>query len=190
MEEIKNLPYSSIVGALQYQCEIRPNKHAILYPDPKTNSTEYASLTFKQFNSITDHLASKLQANFPSKESITCAILAIGGIEYLLFQYALLKIENVTMFPISPKNSQSAIEFLVKETKTEFLLTTSLYLPVIHWIKQQNNEFQTLQVLLFDSDLFQIKDLITNKDSIESNSMKQITNNKDKLNKVVMIFHR
>jgi acyl-CoA synthetase (AMP-forming)/AMP-acid ligase II len=182
MEEILNLPYSSIADALQYQSEIRPDKLGILYPDPQTNSTEYASLTYKQFNNITNYLAEKIGNYFSSEETITCAILAVGGIEYLLSQYALLKIENVIMFPISPRNSQSAIEHLLKETKTKILLTTSQYLSMI---KQDNYQ---LQILLLDSELFQIEELLKIKD-IEY-STKQIKNNKEELNKVVVILHR
>jgi len=182
MEEILNLPYSSIADALQYQSEIRPDKIAILYPDPKTNSTEYASLTYKQFNNITNYLAEKIGNYFSSEESITCAILAVGGIEYFLSQYALLKIENVIMFPISPRNSQSAIEHLLKETKTKVLLTTSQYLSMI------NQDNYQLQILLLDSELFQIEELLKYKD-IEY-SIKQIKNNKEELNKVVVILHR
>lgn len=186
MEQIKNFPYSSIVGALQYQSTIRPNKRAILYPDPKSNSTKYASLTFEEFNNITNHLAEQIQTNLPSGDSITCALLAHGGIEYLLFQYALLKIENVIMFPISPRNSSSAIEHLFHETKTKFLVTTSFYLPIIDRIKQENNKLTSLKVLLFDTKEYQIEQLLKFKHSI----IKPIIYNKQELNKVVMIFHR
>jgi acyl-CoA synthetase (AMP-forming)/AMP-acid ligase II len=190
MEQLNNLPYSSIADALQYQSEIRPDKLVILYPDPKKNSTEYASLTYQQFNHITNYLAEKIRINLPLEESVTCGLLAVGGIEYFLSQYALLKIENVIMFPISPRNSQSAIEHLLRETKTKLLLTTSQYLPMIDLIKQQNNEFQSLKILLFDSEQFQIEELLKNKDSISSNSIKQRINNKEELNKVVIILHR
>jgi acyl-CoA synthetase (AMP-forming)/AMP-acid ligase II len=189
MDEVNNLPYSSIAGALEYQSKIRPDKVAILYPDPKTNSTEYASLTYKQFNNLTNYLAEKIGNYFSSSESITCAILAVGGIEYFLSQYALLKLENVIMFPISARNSQSAIEHLLKETKTKFLLTTSKYLSMINQIKQDNNQFKYLQVLLLDSKLFEIEELLKHKD-IEYSIKQRNNNNKEELNKVVIILHR
>jgi acyl-CoA synthetase (AMP-forming)/AMP-acid ligase II len=197
MEEVEKLPYSSIAGALQYQSEIRPNKLALLYPDPNENFTKYASLTYEEYNNITNHLAAQIFNSFPSfssDERITCALLAVGGIEYLLSQYALLKLPNVIMFPISTRNSQSAIEHLLKETQTTILLTTSQFYPMIKTIQQQQqSQFQSLKVLLLDSEQFQMKELLKYKDkksSTTSNIIQSKKTNNEELNKVVVILHR
>jgi len=193
MEQFENLPFSSIAGALEYQAQMRPEKTAILYPDPNRNSTEYASLTYKEYNNVLNYLAEKIAKNFPSSSSnelITCGLLAVGGIEYLLSQYALLKLENVIMFPISARNSQSAIEHLLKETKTALLLTTSQYLPMIETIKQQQQQFQSLKVLLLDSDEFKSEELLKNKDTFTSSINHVRKKSYEEFNKVVVILHR
>jgi acyl-CoA synthetase (AMP-forming)/AMP-acid ligase II len=196
MEELRNLPFSSISGALQYQAQTRPEKIAVLYPDPNTNSSEYASLTYRQYNNVTNYLAEKLSKYIlcsSSNESVTCAILAVGGLEYLLSQYALLKLDNVIMFPISARNSQLAVEHLLKETKTVLLLTTSQYLPMIKTIQQEQEQLQSLKVLLLDSEEFQNEELLKNKDvecPLTSNDITTDKNRDDQLNKVVVILHR
>jgi len=193
MEQLKNLPFSSIVGALEYQAQMRPEKIAILYPDPDTNSTEYASLTYKQYNNVTNQLAERICKYLPSvssNESITCGLLSVGGIEYLLSQYALLKLSNVIMFPISARNSEAAVEHLVKETKTILLLTTSQYLPMINKIQQQ---FESLKVLLLDSEEFTIEELLKNKDiecSVTSGVINLKRSREEEFNKIVVILHR
>ncbi|CAF0981994.1 unnamed protein product [Adineta steineri] len=195
MEFLQQLPYSSIAGALEYQAQTKPEKTAILYPDLNKDSREYASLTYKQYNNVTNYLAEKISKHLPnssSNELLTCGLLAIGGLEYLLSQYALLKLPNVIMFPISARNSQAAIEHLLKETKTVVLLTTSQYLPVIKTIQQEQKELQSLKILLLDSEDFQIEEILKNKD-IEysiSTSVNTIEKKKDdELNKVVVILH-
>lgn len=195
MEILRNLPFSSIADALEYQAQIRPEKSAILYPDPNTNSTEYASLTYRHYNNITNYLAqqiSKYLPSYSSNVSMTCGLLAVGGIEYLLAQYSLLKIPNVIMFPISARNSQAAVEHLLKETKTTLLLTTSQYLPMIKLIQEQE-EFQHLKILFLDSDEFKIQELLKNKDikfSMTSNIIAVKEKNDEELSKVVVILHR
>ena len=192
MEEVEKLPYSSLGGALQYQSEIQPNKLALLYPDPNENYTKYASLTYEEYNNITNHLAKQIFNSFPSfssDERITCALLAGGRIEYLLSEYALLKLPNVIIFPISTRNSQSAIEHLLKETQTTLLLTTSQFYPMIKTIQQQN-QFQSLKILLLDSEQFQIKELLKYKDKTISNEIQSRKKNNEELNKVVVILHR
>jgi acyl-CoA synthetase (AMP-forming)/AMP-acid ligase II len=193
MEELENVPFSSIVGALEYQAQMRPEKSAILYPDPNTNSTEYASLTYKQYNNVTNHLAEKICKYLPpfsETEPITCGLLSVGGIEYLLSQYALLKLSNVIMFPISARNSEAAVEHLIKETKTILLLTTSQYLPMIKKIQQQ---FESLKILLLDSEEFKIEELLKNKDiecSVTSGVITLKRSREEELNKIVLILHR
>jgi acyl-CoA synthetase (AMP-forming)/AMP-acid ligase II len=196
MDRVKNLPYSSVAGALQYQSENQPNKKAILYPDSQTNCTSYSYLTYKQFDNVTNHLAEKI-SNYLSfnclNESITCALLAVGGIEYFLCQYALLKLENVIMFPISARNSQSAIEHLLRETKTNLLLTTSQYFTLIKTIQQQQDEFKDLQILFLDSEQFQFEQLLINKDkeySYQSKFIQKRQKTDEELNKVVVTLHR
>ena len=195
MEQLKKFPFSSIAGALEYQAQTRPEKTAILYPDSNTNSTEYASLTYRQYNNVTNHLAQKISkylSSSTSDEAITCGLLAVGGIEYLLSQYALLKLHNVIMFPISPRNSQAAVEHLLRETKTTLLLTTSQYLPMIQTI-QQGQEFQSLKVLLLDSDEFQTEQLLKKKDvecTMTSDLIAVREKGDEELNQVVIILHR
>ncbi|CAF2957194.1 unnamed protein product [Rotaria sp. Silwood2] len=194
MEQLQNLPFSSIVDALEYQAQIRPEKIAILYPDPNQASREYASLTYRQYNNVVNNLANKISKYLPwssSDESITCGLLAVGGIEYLLSQYALLKLPNVIMFPISARNSQATVEHLLEVTKTALLLTTTQYLPMIKIIQQQQ-QFQSLKVIFLDKDEFIIEDLLKNKD-IECPTTSDIITlrkNKDKeFNRVIVILH-
>ena len=195
MEELKRFPFSSIAGALEYQAEARPEKRAILYPNPKTHATDYASLTFGQYNNVTNHLAEKISKYLPpgSNEPVTCGLLAVGGLEYLLSQYALLKLPNVIMFPISARNSPAAVEHLLRETKTALLLTTSQYQPMIQTIQQQD-EFQSLKVLLLDSEEFNTEQLLKNKDRPCSMISSGIPFKKEKdeedLNRVAVILHR
>jgi acyl-CoA synthetase (AMP-forming)/AMP-acid ligase II len=168
---------------------MRSERNAILYPDSETNATEYASLTYKQFNNITSHLAEKISQYIPplsSDESVTFGILAMDGIKYILSQYALLKLPNVIMFPISPQNSPEAIEHLLKETKTVVLLTTSQFLPLIQLIQQKMN-FQSLKIVLLDREEFQIEQLLKNK-NVDVVSVRP--KSKEELNKVVLILHR
>ena len=197
MDQVRNLPYSSISGALQHQSKTRPDKRAILYPDSNKNCLEYASLTYKEYDNITNHLAEKLAeylSDYSSEEPITCALLSVGGIEYLLSQYALLKLSNVIMFPISARNSPGAIEHLLKETKTKLLLTTSIYFPIIKTIQQQQqNQLKDLQILLLDGEQIHIQQLLNNKHLSylnKSNLIKQRNKSEEELNKVVIILHR
>lgn len=127
MKLLENLPFTSIIGALDYQARTQPNKIGVLYPEPKSDATEYASLTYQRYNNVVNHFADKIVEYLPSSsaESITCGILAVGGIEYLLSQYALLKIPNVIMFPFSYRNSPEAVEHLIRETKVALILTIS-----------------------------------------------------------------
>ncbi|CAF3510938.1 unnamed protein product [Rotaria sp. Silwood1] len=194
MEQLQNFPFSSIAEALEYQAQTRPEKTAILYPDPNKDSKEYASLTYKQYNNIVNNLADKISKYLPScslDESITCGLLAVGGLEYLLSQYALLKLSNVIMFPISARNSQAAVEYLLQETKTALLLTTTQYLSMIKIIQQQQ-QFQSLKVIFLDKDDFKTEELLKNKDIECPVTSNIITSRKDKdkeFNKVVVILH-
>lgn len=192
MDQFAKLPYSSIIGALEYQAEVRPDKKAILYPDPTKNSSEYGYLTYRQYNNVLNDLSFKISKYLSKAESNTCALLSVGGLEYLLSQYALLKLPNVIMFPISARNSESAIEHLLRETKTILLLTTSQYLPMIRKIKEKE-EFQSLKILLLDSDEFKTEELLKNKD-IQSSQISNIipirTKSVEEFNKVVLILHR
>ena len=196
MEQLEQLPFSSLTGALQYQARTRPNKTAILYPDPKSNWKEYSTLTYKQYDNITNHLAESISEYFPSLsssiETITCGLLAADNIKYLLSEYALLKLPNVIMFPISSRNSQAAVEHLLKETKTSLLLISSQYVSMVEIIRQKE-EFQHLKVLLLDSDKFDFEKILEKKD-IECNmTFKSVfigEKNDEDLNKKVMIIHR
>ncbi|UJR19353.1 hypothetical protein I4U23_022482 [Adineta vaga] len=195
MEQIRKLPFSSLVGALEYQAKIRPEKNAVLYPDPKTNSTQYATLTYKQYNNVTNHLAEKIFKYFPSlsisNETITCGLLAADGLNYLLCEYALLKLPNVIMFPISSRNSQAAIEHLLKETKTKLLLATSQYMSMIQLI-QEKEEFQFLKVLFLDTNEFNIEHILEKKDlecPTTFNIIPIEEKNDEELNKTIIIIH-
>ena len=196
MEQLLRLPFSSIAAALEYQAKMRAEKIAILYPDRNRDCREYESLTYRQYNNLVNSLARKIINYLPlnsAGEAITCAILAAGGIEYLLCEYALLKIPNVIMFPISGRNSQSAVEHLLKETKTRLLLTTSEYLPMIKLIEKQE-EFQWLKVLFLDEDLF-IKEELFKKNDLHEYLPESFLNverrtKEEELNRVVVILHR
>ncbi|CAF1201024.1 unnamed protein product [Adineta ricciae] len=191
MDFLENLPFSSIIGALEYQSQVKPTNQAILYPDSTKNSTEYASLTYKQFNNLTNHLAEKISEYLPKtslNESITCALLSIGGLEYLLSQYALLKLPHVIMFPLSSRNSSAAIEYLLKETKTYLLLTTTLYLPMIKIIQENNQQLQSMKIILLDQNEFLVENLLKNKD-IQSSFSSKIVKSNEELSRIVVILH-
>lgn len=196
MEYLDILPYSSMAGALEYQAATRPEKVALLYPDPTANYGEYASLTYYECNNVVNHLAEKLHRYLPSPSSAepqTCALLLAGGLEYLLSQYAVLKLGNVVMFPISTRNSPAAIEHLLKETKTRLLVTISLFAPMIQTIQEQQKELQPFTVVLLDSEEFRIEDLLRKKDvpcSVTSSTVAAKRNRKQELNRVAVILHR
>jgi long-subunit acyl-CoA synthetase (AMP-forming) len=185
MEHLNNLPYHSIRDALEYQAQLHGDNNAILYPD---ENVQYSYLTYKQYNNIVNHIADEISKTIRLNDSVTIELLFNGGIEYLLYEYAVLKIENVIMFPISTKNSQSALEHLFRETNTKILLTTKQYLPVIELI-QLEEEFYSLQVLLIDSEQFEIKNFLEKKDQISS-FQKSISMNNEEVNQVVVILHR
>ena len=196
MEQLSQLPYSTIIGGLEHRAQASPNKPAILYPDASKNFTEYASLTFKQYNNVVNHLAEKIYKALPTStsldESMTCGILATGGIEYLLSEYALLKIPNVIMFPISARNSPAAIEHLIRETKTILILTTRLHVPVLDKIREQE-EFRSLQVIVLNEGDFVIEEMLQRKDDecvTAPEELKMRVKNDGDLSKVVMILHR
>lgn len=200
MEELKSLPFASIIAALEYQAEINANRTALLYPDPKENFTTYASLNYKQYNNLVNHLAVKISEYLPissvtSDEKIVCGLLGSGGTDYLLAQLALLKLPNVVMFPISPRNSQAAVEHLIRMTNTRLLLTFSSHLPMIETIREQE-EFESLKVLQLDSDEFHLEQLLIKKDEmwdVESSptTTKMIQKRKisEHYNDVVIILH-
>ncbi|CAF1084633.1 unnamed protein product [Adineta ricciae] len=195
MEYLKQLPFSSLTGALQYQTRTKPNKTAVLYPDPKSNWKEYSTLTYKQYDNVTNHLAGIISKYLPSlsssNETITCGLLAADNIKYLLSEYALLKLPNVIMFPISSRNSQAAVEHLLKETKTILLLTTSQYSSMMEMVRQKE-EFQHLKVLLLDNDEFDLEQIMAKKDIECKMTFKSVSigeKNDEELNKKVVIIH-
>ncbi|CAF4038801.1 unnamed protein product [Rotaria magnacalcarata] len=194
MEFLRSLPFSSIAGALEYQAQTRPEKPAILYPDSSKNSREYTSLTYRQYNNVVNDLADKISKYLPfssSDEPVTCGLLAIGGIEYIVSQYALMKVPNVIMFPISARNSQAAVEHLLRQSKTVLLITTLVYLPMVKII-QEKEEFQLLKVIVWEQDEFKIEEFIKNKDVEHPLISDGIVSSKSKdeiLNKVVIILH-
>jgi acyl-CoA synthetase (AMP-forming)/AMP-acid ligase II len=190
MNFLQTLPYTSIIGALEYQALHRPEKTAILYPDRQCRA--YASLNYRQYNNIVGHLAKKLHERIFST-SATCALLAVGGIDYLLAQYACLKLPHTIMFPISARNSPAAVEHLLRETKTSLLLTNSSYLPMIRSI-QSLEEFQSLQVLLLDGDELCIDELLQNGKDVPCDDMfcsrsidEQVPS---EIDRIVVILHR
>ena len=168
MDELKKLPFASIIGALEYQATINADRTALLYPDAQQDYTTYASLTYRQYNNLVDHLAARISTHLPTAlagadEKIVCGLLGPGGTDYLLAQLALLKLPNVVMFPISPRNSQAAVEHLIRLTNTRMLLTFTPYLPLVETI-QGLDEFRSLQVLLLDHDEFHLEQLLSKKD--------------------------
>ena len=197
MEQVLQLPFSTIIGGLEHRAQASPNKPAILYPDANKNFTEYTSLTFKQYNNVVNHFAEKIYQALPvstlsAGEPMTCGILATGGIEYLLSEYALLKIPNVIMFPISARNSPAAIEHLIRETKTILILTTRLHVPVLDKIRDQE-EFRSLQVIVLNEGDFVIEEMLQRKDDAcvtMPEVLKMREKNDSDLSKVVMILHR
>jgi long-subunit acyl-CoA synthetase (AMP-forming) len=89
--------------------------------------------------------------------------ISVGGIEYLLCEYALLKLGNVIRFPISARNSPSAIEHLLGETKTNLLITKNQYLPMLETLEGQE-EFQSLKILNLDTNQLNIEEFLKRKD--------------------------
>ena len=199
MEQLLQLPYSTLIGGLEYRAQVSADKTALLYPDANKNYTEYASLTYKQYNNVVNHLANKIYnllpattSNDASTPAVTCGILATGGIEYLLSEYALMKIPNVVMFPISARNSQAAIEHLIRETKVILILTTRQYVPTLETIQAQE-EFGSLKVVVLNEGEFDIEEMLKRKDEECVTAPKALVmreKNVGDLNKVVMILHR
>ena len=199
MDELKSLPFASIIGALEYRAASHAERTALLYPDAQQDYTAYASLTYRQYNNLVDHLASKISNHLPTTsvgadEKIVCGVLGPGGTDYLLAQLALLKLPNVVMFPISPRNSQAAVEHLLRLTETKLLLTFTSYLPLVETI-QELDEFRSLKVLLLDSDEFHLEKLLSKKDQVcdfEPPAMAMMEKRKrsDHANNVVIILHR
>lgn len=197
MDELHALPYTSISGALEYHARVRAEKPALLYPDAERNFAEYASFTYEQLNRLVHHLAKRIVERLPeisavTDQPVTCGILAAGGMEYLLCQLALLKLPNVILFPISSRNSQAAVEHLIRKTKTMVLFTVAHFLPMVTSIQEQE-EFQCLKVLLFDSEAFDMQGILQKKDEpceIDSSSIMTKAGENDSLNRVVIILHR
>ena len=72
-------------------------------------------------------------------EEIVCGLLLTSPFQYLLFSYGLLKFGNVILFPMSPGNSYAAVEHLLKETKSKYVLTTNPHLTMLKQIQQTNS---------------------------------------------------
>ncbi|CAF1427608.1 unnamed protein product [Adineta steineri] len=123
--------FSSIADMLQKHAQNRSDEKCLYYPN-KSQSDSYASLTFKQFNEVTNHLAKRFSNIIRQKETnrnpVVC-ILANSDVDYLLTTYALFKL-NVVVFPLSIRNSDAAIKHLLEKSNASYLFYSKAFSSV------------------------------------------------------------
>ena len=146
-----NLRFLSITDMLHRQAQDRSDHICFYYPNP-TDPYAYATLTYKQFNDITNRLAQKLMGLFnlnQNDEVPVVALLSNSSVSYLLTIYALVKL-HVIIYPLSIRNSEAAIMHLLKQSN------------VIH--------------LFYSNDFSVMADKVrTNLSSVESHLIKDIS---------------
>lgn len=123
-----NFRFSSISDMLNKQATSRPNHVCLYYPD-QVNPHTYVTLTYKQLNDVTDHLAQKysklIGENQRNATPIIC-MLANTSVDYLLTMYALLKLD-VIVFLLSIRNSEAAIMHLLEKVNVSHLFYSNEY---------------------------------------------------------------
>jgi acyl-CoA synthetase (AMP-forming)/AMP-acid ligase II len=174
--------FSSITGMLQEQAQSRAHQTCLLYPD-QTDPHTYATLTYKQLNEVTNHIAQKFAAQVecsPTNEVPIVCLLANSNVSYLLSIYALLKL-NVIVYPLSIRNSDAAILHLLENSHVSHLFYSNQYSPVVMKIDAKFGS--TIKLHLFEE--IRIAELL----ELGESSFKP-TAAMDELEQVRIIFHR
>ena len=174
--------FSSITDMLEKQAQLRAHQDCLLYPD-QTDSHKYATLTYKQLNEVTNHIAEKFAAQIQcssSNETPVVCLLANSDVSYLLSIYALLKL-NVIVFPLSIRNSDAALVHLLKNSKASYLFYSNQYSAVTTKI---NVEFGSA-IKLHSLEEVRIAELL----HLGESSFKP-TSAVDEVEQVRIIFHR
>jgi acyl-CoA synthetase (AMP-forming)/AMP-acid ligase II len=125
------LRFSSITEMLNKQAENHSDRLCVYYPD-RTDWQTYATLTYKQFNDVTNHMAQEysniISQNQTNETSVVC-LLANSSIDYLLIMYALLKLD-VIVYPLSIRNSEAATMHLLEESNVSYLFYSDEFLSI------------------------------------------------------------
>ncbi|CAF3183928.1 unnamed protein product [Rotaria sp. Silwood2] len=176
-----SFPYSSIIDMFNKQAISRSNEIYLLYPNQIDQQT-YATLTYKQFNEVTSHLAQqysiKIHSIATNQIPVVC-LLAKNDETYLLTIYALLKL-GVIVFPLSIRNSEAAIIHLLEMSNASYLFYSDEYASVANEVKIKfgsNIELYLLKQIDIDGLLY-----------LGESTFKFISENND-LDKYCIIFH-
>ncbi|CAF3682335.1 unnamed protein product [Rotaria sp. Silwood1] len=176
-----SFPYSSIIDMLNKQAVSRSNEVYLLYPN-QTDQQAYATLTYKQFNEVTSHLAQqysiKIHSISTNQIPVVC-LLTKTDENYLLTIYALLKL-GVIVFPLSIRNSEAAIVHLLEKSNASHLFYSNEYASVANEVK-----------IKFGSniELYQLKQIdIDGLVNLGESTFKPASENND-LDKFCIIFH-
>ncbi|CAF0959524.1 unnamed protein product [Didymodactylos carnosus] len=138
---------SPIIGQIfEYQALKRPKQACLLYSDSVHKFSQYSSLTYKQVNDITNNLAQQFSQHISQMNNTVVCLLANNSVDYLLTLYALLKL-NVTVFPLSTRNSPAAIVDLVIKTKASHLFISEQYWSIVEQLKNLTLESVKLDEL-------------------------------------------
>lgn len=190
-------PYSSLVDMLAYQVGQRPDQCCLLYPHPlRTN--RYMSITYKQFDTLLNRLASKLLTILPDLndtrsgifQTPVVSLLANSDVNYLLMIYSLLKLD-IVVFPLSTRNDTEAIQHLIEKADSKYLFVSSQYLKTAEDAKTNLNSSFHIQIL---DDLYLTNDELLHQREEPSDqffSERQPSLKKeDELERAPLIFHR
>lgn len=159
-----------------------PDHICLYYPDQEKSHT-YSTLTYKQFNEATNHLAQKflmiLDKDETDETPIVC-LLANSDINYLLTIYALFKL-NVIIYPLSIRNSEAAIIHLLEKSNVSHLFYSDEFSSIASNVRiefgskvslHQMKEINVVQLVSYGKSSFESKADI------------------DELDRIRMIFHR
>jgi len=103
---------------LDYQAEHNPDKVWLVH-----GAQRY---TFKQFSEMTDHLAAALlKAGLEPGEP--CGLLYPNNVDYLLFQFAILK-TGAVLIPLNTRYRAHELQFMLSFAGARFLFTVDKYL--------------------------------------------------------------
>lgn len=124
----KHLRFTSFVDMLKKQAKNHSKRICLYYPE-KADPSQYATLTYEQLDDVTDHLAEKFALLVEKKSSgevpVVC-LLANSSPDYLLTVFALLKLD-VIVYPLSIRNSEAAIMYLLEKSSVSYLFYSDEY---------------------------------------------------------------
>ncbi|MGD8562125.1 MAG: AMP-binding protein [Desulfarculaceae bacterium] len=113
--EIEGLNFPQL---LDLQAEQRPDKVWLVHGDKR--------YTFKQFSEMTDHLAvALLKAGFKPGEA--CGLLFPNSPEYLMFQFAILKMGGI-LIPLNTRYRSHELTFMLNFSDARYLFMVDRYL--------------------------------------------------------------